>query len=168
VQKLQEVQGAGRERPLHDVCKDGQGLSLSFDLPLPTNRLRANFRGHSRQKAGAVSAAAMLARETAKAVLAGSPPPHWSRVRIEYVFHFRARNQMQDSDNAVFACKPYLDGLKDWIMPPAHRRMGEQVILDPGIPGAGIITDDKGAWPLSADFRINRAYPHVTITLTPY
>lgn len=120
--------------------------SLTFQLPIPDKCLSPNARTHRAVRWKAVKAARTAARKEAGRVLkdAQMDPPRWAKVRIQAAVFLSGRMKETDPDNLIASLKAYQDGLAD----------------------AGIIANDKGAWPERPTFQRVERMPRVEITVT--
>lgn len=123
--------------------------SLTFQLPLPDKRLKANKQTATRGGRIAKAKQAKVARERARAEVervladAGIAPPRW--VKASYVATLcKLTNTWPDPDNFMASLKAYLDGIAD----------------------AGIVLNDRGLWPERPVFKKVTRFPRVEITVT--
>jgi hypothetical protein len=121
-------------------------LKLTFQLPVPTQPLYPNFRGHWTTPAAAKRFARALARREGERVLCDAkiPPPRWKRAHY-WATLFHLRPITPDPDNFCASLKAYLDGLAD----------------------AGIFDNDRNVWPERPQFLRATRLPHVEITIEP-
>ncbi len=116
-------------------------MTIRLSLPLPPRVVSPNGRAHWAAKARAVKA--MRYRAAAETLAArGGRVKSWPTATVQVTYYHRDRRR-RDGDNALAACKAYMDGLAD----------------------AGLVADDVSLTYLPVQFEVDKANPRVELTI---
>ena len=117
--------------------------SISITLPLPERALSPNTRVHWSRKAKAVKRYRRLAWATAAEASGPGMPEMWAKASVAIAAYYPTRRH-PDPDNLIASLKAAFDGLAD----------------------AGIVSNDRGLWPLRPEIFTDRANPRIELTIT--